>query len=192
MLSEHLKKHSRPDHDSIENSIDLLKLSTNINQYTNLIKAFYGYYFHLEDNLRKFNNDFSSIGINLSERSKLHLLEDDLKKLGLDDKGIKEIKLCTDYPEMKNFSQAMGILYVLEGSTLGGQMISRQLGKSKILIDGEERGKFFMAYGPRTYEMWTNFKKSLDTLPADSTQEVLIAAKSTFNTMESWLRDRLN
>lgn len=191
MLSEHLKKHSRPDHDSIENSIDLLKLANNLGDYTNLIKAFYGYYFSVENSLKHFESNFLAIGINLNERSKLPLLKKDLESLGVKPEEILKLPKCTLLPEINTFAQAMGVLYVLEGSTLGGQIISRQLAKSQILLNGQERASFFISYGPSTGLMWSNFKKSLDTMPEESTDDVLMAAKKTFSTMETWLRSQL-
>lgn len=191
MLSEHLKKHSRPDHDSIENSIDLLSFSKDLNKYTNLIEAFYGYYFNLENSLKNFELEFKEVGINLEERAKLALLDQDLKNLGLTSLQISQLPICNELPQLDTFPQAMGVLYVLEGSTLGGQIISKQLAKSQILIDGENRASFFISYGPSTMPMWLSFKKSLDTLSEDKTEEVLIAAKKTFSTMECWLRGQL-
>ena len=191
MLSDYLKKNSRKDHDSIENSIDLLKFSTDLNQYTNLIKAFYGYYISVEKSLLPFEKDFSKIGIDLIERSKINLLKDDLHKCGLRDEEITNLPVCTKIPKVTDLSEAMGVLYVLEGSTLGGQIITRTLSESSILKNDGERGKFFNAYGTRTREMWMSFKTSLDTLPEEDSERVLGTAKNTFNTMESWLAERL-
>ena len=57
-------------------------------------------------------------------------------------------------------SQALGCLYVLEGATLGGQIISRQL-EERLAIDAGHGGRFFASYGAAVGEMWQAFGEIL-------------------------------
>lgn len=192
MLSDYLKQHSRKDHDSIENSIDLVKCATNPLIYTKMIKAFYGYYFPMEKVFDHFKNEFNEMGVDVKARHKIKLLEDDLRHLGLSDEEIKVLESCTEIPAITNIAEAMGALYVLEGSTLGGQIIFRQLGKAGILVNGEDRGRFFKSYGNETALMWSAFKESLNKIPESHNDVVLDKAKETFNTLENWLTKKVS
>lgn len=187
MLSDYLKEHSRKDHDSIEGSIDLVKCAADPEKYLKVLKAFYGYYLPVEKIFDEYAADFMAMGINLEERHKLKLLTDDLQHLGLSEKEITLLKVCDQLPAMNNVNEAIGVLYVLEGSTMGGQIIFKTLGKAGILNNGDERGRFFKAYGPQTMEKWLEFKKSLNTVPQTENELVLKKAKETFNTLEKWL-----
>ena len=50
----------------------------------------------------------------------------------------------------------VGCLYVLEGSTLGGRVIFRQL-QSALQISDQAGGKFFAGHGEQTMRMWQSF-----------------------------------
>lgn len=187
MLSDYLKTNSRSDHDSIENSIDLVKCASESESYLKLIKAFYGYYKPIEIIFDSYQNEFQNLGIDVKARHKLNLLTDDLKHLGLSQNDISNLPTCHNLTEIKDLSEAIGALYVLEGSTMGGQIIFRQLSKSGIVTNGDEKGRFFKAYGADTMKMWNDFKNSLNKIPEADNDVVLSKAKETFNTLEAWL-----
>jgi heme oxygenase len=75
----------------------------------------------------------------------------------------------------------------MEGSTLGGQPISRHIEATLGLRDG--RGyRYFQAYGRTTAARWAEFKAYLeeraDTLDGDAAAD---AASETFLSLEAWL-----
>jgi heme oxygenase len=186
-VSEHLKIHTKAAHDSVENSIDLVSCSTNLAAYTQLIKSFYGYYFEAEKVFNLFQKEFLGMGIDLKSREKINLLKDDLLSLGFSEKEIVDFPVCHKFPDITNITEAMSALYVLEGSTLGGQIIFKQLSNSGILVNGDGRGKFFKSYGANTRSMWMDFKKSLDSLSHTEMPKILATAKETFKSLEVWL-----
>ena len=187
MLSDYLKLNSRTDHDSIESKVDLVKLASHPDQYIKLIKSFLGYYSSIENTFLKFEEEFSQLGINLKDRLKKNLLIADIKHFGVTEEDIKKLPIATDVPAMSNIHEAMGVLYVLEGSTMGGQIIFKQLIKSNIIGPDSAGGNFFKPYGAATMPMWLSFKDSLNKLSNDKNELVLKKARETFNTMEAWL-----
>lgn len=187
MLSDHLKDQCRLDHDSIENSLDLLKLVSHPDHYLRLLKSFYSYYLPVEQCLHSFEKDFSKLGIELNRRAKLDLLKADLKYLGLTEAEIGDIELCQSIPNINDIYQAMGTLYVLEGSTLGAQIIFKRLTTSNIIAHHGLGGSFFKPYEDQTFNMWQQFKHALNLLSGDQDLRVLTAAKETFKTMEHCL-----
>ena len=187
MLSEYLKTNSRKDHDSIESKVDLVKLAANSDHYLKLLKAFFGYYSNIEKTFLQFESGFASLGVNLKERLKINLLISDLKHFHVSDEEIQKLPLATNLPSMNNIHEAMGVLYVLEGSTMGGQIIAKQLVKSNVITNELNGGHFFKPYGASTMPMWLSFKDSLNKLSEDKNDDVLNKARETFNTMEEWL-----
>jgi heme oxygenase len=184
MLSNYLKLNSRKDHDSIESKVDLVKLATNQNHYNSLLKAMFGFYISIETALLVHHEEFKNLGIDLKERLKKDLLTEDLKHFNID---TEDLPRCEEIPSMRNIHEAMGVLYVLEGSTMGGQIIYKQLLKSNIISEGSSGGNFFKPYGLNTMPMWLSFKKSLDLLTDQQDDIVLNKARETFNKMEDWL-----
>lgn len=71
-------------------------------------------------------------------------------------------------------SSLMAYLYVKQGSTLGGQVISKKLRHSLGLIGGEDQ-HFFYGYGPHTGEEWKRFLSRLAEADADVEETVGIA-----------------
>ncbi len=62
---------------------------------------------------------------------------------------------------LRDFSAALGSLYVLEGSALGGQVIAREMYRQHGLDCGNGAA-YFNGWGARTGPMWTEFKAILE------------------------------
>ena len=187
MLSDYLKEQCRLDHDSIENSLNLLKLVSHPDHYLGLLKTFYSYYLPTEQRLYSLEKDFSKLGIDFNQRAKLNLLKADLNYLGLTEAEIGNIDLCQSIPNVNDIYQAMGMLYVLEGSTLGAQIIFKRLTKSNVISAHGLGGSFFKPYEAQTLNMWQQFKHALNLLSGDNDLRILTAAKETFKTLEHCL-----
>jgi len=131
--------------------------------------------------------DWSAVGIDFAARRKLPLLERDLDALGIprsqapDDEG-PSTQMDLDF--------AFGYMYVVEGATLGGQVISRHL--AKLGIGPDNGGLFFNGYGSRTGEMWKSFQVSAANycVTEDQVCQAVSGAKSAFlNFRRSLLRE---
>jgi heme oxygenase len=94
-------------------------------------------------------------------------------------------------PSITSLPKAFGVLYVLEGSTLGGKIISRML-QSKITLQlSPDSLLFFDAYGDKTFEMWARFKTVIDELLIDKgeIEAATATALDTFNKMKTWMKN---
>lgn len=119
--------------------------------------------------------------LQLDDRRKSHLIESDLALLNYNGVQLHENDelFSTHY---QTSAAALGGMYVLEGSTLGGQIISRHL--SKILgnsVDGKTT--YLTAYKGQTSSMWKNF---LQLLCSESDrhgleEELIDSALNTFS-----------
>lgn len=59
---------------------------------------------------------------------------------------------------LDNLAQALGSMYVLEGSALGGQVLAPQLARTLGVSDGAG-GNYFLGFGARTGAMWREFRE---------------------------------
>jgi heme oxygenase (biliverdin-IX-beta and delta-forming) len=118
-----------------------------------------------------------------SRRRRAHLFAEDLRALGAEP-GTAPLP---DLPAVEDTDQALGRLYVLEGSTLGGTVISRHLATLPTLGSGVRLGAF-SPYGPETGAMWHAFRRvTRDRVAAGGDAgRVVGAARATFGALAAW------
>ncbi|MGV8877827.1 MAG: biliverdin-producing heme oxygenase [Sphingobacteriaceae bacterium] len=183
-LSTQLKEETHANHLQVEKLlIGLLRSIDNTNAYIKLLQIFYGYFGALEDKINQ------HIGVaqlaDHSKRRKSESIIEDIKDLG----GLAPEKAKdSDLPEIANHLQALGALYVIEGSTLGGKLIAKMLSKQLDIKDSNGLS-FFSGYADKTDEMWEGFKHALNNEAQDSTAAALIihAADETFVKFKLWI-----
>lgn len=113
-------------------------------------------------------------------------LREDLLALGLNPAAIEALPRCTELPAIDTPEKALGVLYVFEGSTLGGQLISRHLENVVGLKDGVGY-RYFRSYGPEVGRRWKAFGALLlqhSNPRADP--EIVAAANDTFARLYAW------
>ncbi len=117
-------------------------------------------------------------------RGRAALIERDLQALGAPE-GAAPTSLL-DLGFLVTPSAAWGSLYVLEGSTLGGQVISKALRQAPWAPAGGLA--YFNPYGKRTGEMWAGFRSALEAAaPTLETGKVCEGARATFATLQRTL-----
>ena len=152
-LFARLKSDTERQHREIEGLIDPMKNFASLVAYKAHLLKSWTFYRSMEADLASL--DWSAVGIEYASRRKTQLLEHDLKVLGVPPNPAEHRKPML---ERTTLDFAIGCLYVLEGATLGGQIISRHLAKLGI---GPENGcLFFSGYGAKTGEMWKSFQVS--------------------------------
>lgn len=123
-------------------------------------------------------------------RWKTHWLRSDLRALGLNDEMIGNLPRMSpsECPRIVDLPTAIGCLYVLEGATLGGKLISRQI-ESTLGVTAADGGRFYHGYGPDNGQMWGRFRQLLANLDMDASQtsKVTTAAVETFDSLDRWL-----
>jgi len=187
---ERLRTETRPHHDAIETSLDLMSGTLTLAAYRHTLARFHGFYGPLEVGMQAAGG-WADRGFDVGARWKTSLLEADLRSLGVEDPAA--LPICADLPPHANVAAAFGCLYVLEGATLGGQIINRALEKS-LGITPDAGGSFFHGYGDRTGTMWRAFRAALTAFavaPCDQ-DEVVEAAKDTFSKLHRWVETGKN
>jgi heme oxygenase len=182
---ERLRQSTHLVHARLEGSLALVQPALTASRYLQILEAFYGYYAPLEPLvMRAVAQDGAALALEL--RTKVPLLEADLSTLGRTRAQIDELPRCEDLPCVAQRSQALGALYVMEGATLGGQIIGRYL-RDHLGIDAGSGARFFAGYGVETRARWLEFSRHLDGAADIDDALLLAAAVSTFERLECWL-----
>lgn len=175
-VSEYLKQNTASYHDAAEklfNSKKIFSKTFTLEDYKKIIHSNYLMLLHSEDKIFKKLDKYSE-KLQLSDRMKLPLIEKDLKSLLLK-KAVADSEL-----ELASQHEALGAMYVIEGSTLGGNVIAKQLSKT----DGFDgiTFNFFGCYHKNTGAMWKSFKETLDAeVHENNYDEVLSGAKKLYS-----------
>ena len=159
--------------------------------YMGLLLRFYGFYAPLETHLDG-RSEWDELQLDYAPRKRLAALTADLVALGWSEAAIQQIIACAPLPPLESAAQIGGLMYVLEGSTLGGTMISRRLRQSLGVhpeIGGG--GQFFYSHGPQVGRMWRDFTTALEAYSDGNgrvkDEEIVASAQATFACMEEWL-----
>ena len=188
-LLQTLKAETRPHHERAERAVRLMAPDLTLSGYRRHLEALYGLHAPLEALLAaRLEGRFPEL--RLSERWKLPLLEADLRTLGHDAASLERLPRLARPPHLPDMPEALGALYVLEGATLGGQLILRHLTRH---FEGLPAGSFvfFRAYGEAVGPMWKAFGEALVRACPDPAlaPRVVRGAQDTFETFEAWLRE---
>lgn len=188
-LLARLRAETAAHHRRIEDVVPLLREDLDLRRYRDYLGRLLGYVAPIEERLVAFRTAFSDARIDLAARRKAPLLELDLAALGLERPTITSLRRCNALPALGSIDSAWGCLYVLEGSTLGGQVIKRTLGpRLELTVDFGLR--FLAGYGEQTACSWRAFAEAIgrhERARCDP-DAVVRGAQGTFETMTEWLR----
>ncbi len=187
MIMAKLKEATRKQHEGVEGTVNMMDEMSTLDRYKLLLCRFYRYYRSAESVISGI--DLSETGFRFEERLKTPAIERDLEFLGVLDqaKDLPEWKLL---PEMKTAANVFGVLYVLEGATLGGQVISRHLNQT-LSLTPENGAAFFSGYGAQTGPMWKEFGAITADFAerANDDDSIIKSAIETFETINKCLSD---
>ena len=148
-------------HQRLESSLRLNAPNLTRSEYLQTLRCFFSTYSALESQLEKLAPMLQVVGIEWQERCKLPLLQRDLEALGQADLHGLSLTSRAELPRLETLPQAMGCLYVLEGATLGGKLISENL--RRVLGIGPKSGAaFFASYGGAVQIQWQRFCVALE------------------------------
>jgi heme oxygenase (biliverdin-IX-beta and delta-forming) len=179
-----LRARTAEAHRRLEHDLDLLREPLDRDRFLELLKRFHGFHAVWE---AKVGRMLGKDGAFLAPRQRAHRLTQDLQALGLSDREIAELPLCLAAARLvRTREAAIGSLYVLEGSTLGGQIISRHLASAPWLPP--EGIGYFDPYGPATGTMWRQFRGWAEMAASNENVPVIVAsAVATFDVLHEWL-----
>lgn len=188
-LHQWLRESTRADHLRLESVLNLLDPALSLDRYRRVLAAFHGFYAPLEAQLRRFRpTDAPALGFALARRAPL--LAADLA--ALDSAPVPRRR--AHLPEIRTIADFAGRLYVIEGASLGGQVLARTLAARWGL--GRDTGiAFFYGAGPReTGRRWRLVLSWLERVAQSSAErrDIEIAASATFRAFERWVVSRVD
>lgn len=189
-ILKRLRHETSERHAGLEQSLTVMDPRLSRADYRALLEGFFGYYAPLESRLGA-SPVWAELSFDFAARRKVPRLEQDLLALGRTAAELARSPRCTELPELDTIPQVLGCLYVIEGATLGGQVITRHLLAHHALTP-ETGGAFFAGYGAETGARWRSFGTMLTAAaerfgPAD---EIVASANRTFETLDRWLFPR--
>jgi heme oxygenase (biliverdin-IX-beta and delta-forming) len=123
----------------------------------------------------------------LHARSRRAFLQQDLRALGLQ---TPSERVCV--PELRSAAAAWGSVYVLEGSALGGQLITRRLAEAGLRPDCG--AAYFHGWGEATAGLWREFRGVLEQQLDEpgAIAQACDAACATFDSLSNLLESALH
>jgi heme oxygenase len=185
-LSDELRLRSAPLHEDAEVLLKLPGAIRDRQDYGAWLGRFYGLYEPLERRLADFP-EWEAFGIPVAAPSHSALLARDIMTLGADPGAIPRAAAAM-LPQLSSFGHALGALYVLEGATLGGRIILRDL-QVRIGDPVDRASRFFGGRGEAAGPMWRCFRTALDGFGREQPQcrdDVVLGAQRSFQAILGW------
>ncbi len=156
----------------------LMSPDVTVEDYKIYLEKMYGIIMPFEQDIQP---KLSHIVTDMANRQKHHLLSNDLEMLGSNTENIPQYHFS-----IANEAAALGSMYVLEGSTMGGMVIQKHVSKLDVPV------QYFTSYGSNTAMMWRTFIDTLTTyaVTQNKQEEIIDSAVATFKTMDNWLSGR--
>lgn len=167
-------------HARLEEALGLLRLPLARERFALLLERFHGFHAVWEPAIAPwFEPTF------LGPRCRTGLLEADLAVLGRPVASARPPPCAAAAALGQSAERALGSLYVMEGSTLGGQVISHGLAGTGWADDL----RYFNPYGRGTGGMWAALKAMmLRRSDALADPKIVAGAVATFDLLQDWLR----
>jgi heme oxygenase len=182
-LLERLKIETRPAHDRIEKAIDFERRITSRETYRDLLIRFYGFHSAWEAAAESMAPETAFF----QRRCKTGLLVKDLEALGMTTGEIIRLPRCHPLMPLPTPGAVLGSMYVIEGSTLGGAIIAREV-ERRLGMSANTGCAYFRSYGRETALMWKSFGATLLAASSAEADDLIVeTAKRTFNVMHDWL-----
>jgi heme oxygenase (biliverdin-IX-beta and delta-forming) len=140
-------------HDLAERTLDPLTQPAGLGEYAELLTVLWGFQAPAE---RLLGAAPLPAAVGWADRARVPLLSADLADLGVDSALLPQ---SGELPELAVPAAAWGMLYVLEGMTLGGRVIRRRVTDRL----GGAPVRYLAGHGERTRPMWRELGHLADT-----------------------------
>jgi len=155
-------------------SVSILKPDVTNAQYAHYLSLMHDVVKDAEQNIFPILN---TIIPDLEARNKSQYLEADLAFLDIKKQDYK--KPLSSKTENLSPAFALGIMYTVEGSSLGGRVLLKNI-QAALGHDAETGARYFSGYGGQTGSMWKAFLGCLTQYEADNNAAVDIIAGANF------------
>lgn len=153
-------------------------------EYKTILERYYGFFRPLEEKF-VLNANHATIP-SFDQRLRTQRLKSDLHALGASDAEIDALPVCDRLPALDNESELLGVLYVMEGSNLGGMLISKHL--KTLPFFSAESGTFFGDDPQAVSARWKSFIEHLESRSTSLDEAATLnSASETFQKLDQWM-----
>ena len=178
-----LRTGTADEHAAVEQTLDLLDADLTADRLATVLSQMHGFWLAAEAGLDAWAaaEPDAADGVRWADRRRAHLFAADLAALGAGPAAERP-----ELPAVPDTDAALGRLYVLEGSTLGGVFIDRHLAGLPQLAGTSLHA--FSPYGEQTGAMWHGFRSATRAHVAagGDAGRVVAAARRTFTALGTW------
>lgn len=174
---ERLKEITSQSHKNLESlpvSVSIVSPNVTKEEYIHYLNLMHDVVKDAEENIFP---QLEGIINGISERNKAHLLENDFTALGYTKEDSK--KPLTGVRHEFSNAFALGIMYVIEGSTLGGRFILKNINEA-LGYSAEHGAEYFAGYGNATGSHWKSFMNQMTQYEESTKNDTEIIAGANF------------
>ena len=180
-----LRAGTATEHADVERTLDLMSPALQRSRLIAVLDRLHGFWAAAEAGLDDWaeRHPADAAAVDWARRRRAGLFAADLHALDAPGGAGRPV-----LPVIRGTDEALGRLYVLEGSTLGGTFIDRHLAGLPQLAGVQLRA--FSPYGTETGAMWHAFRRAIRERVASGGEAVAVvtAARQTFGALAAWCR----
>jgi heme oxygenase len=199
-LMAQLKSETAEVHARTESHLRFLAADFTLAEYRETLLRFLGFYRPCEAALTHATAG-SSLEHFVRERLKTPAISHDLALLGCTDAEVAATPDTGNLPRLDTPASALGMMYVLEGATLGGAIVARHLRQhfGWSVVEGTNQAgaqveqtrplQFFTVYGDQLRDRWRAFAELTEQHASpENSPRICAVACQTFSRFEGWLQ----
>lgn len=182
---EELRAATAHCHRRLEKRMDVGQRFSSAAGYRQYLEVMFGFYAPFEQALSA--HPVRSVLTDFAARRKTAWLSDDLAALGVSADCLARLPRCAGIPVCQDEAAALGSLYVLEGATLGGQVLLPMV-EQRLRLTRARGASYLAGYGHDTRAMWQRFGSVVESWCDNSARRATAAAAAvaTFESLEAW------
>jgi len=186
MIANILRAETAEKHKELESLMfvnEIMNNSLSTEAYKKLLTINYIIHQKLENKLANMLDADLAEKLQMNDRLKLSSLEKDLQYWGIDNLTLPALNFELFVPE-KNVAEVLGALYVLEGATLGGNVIKKHILANPNFQGAEDGLNYYGVYGEELGSKWKTFVSILNESVLEADYEACVnSANETFDNL---------
>ncbi|MEG1678708.1 MAG: biliverdin-producing heme oxygenase [Stenotrophomonas sp.] len=184
--SQQLKAATHNTHDSLDKRVMAADIFASRDSFARFLRV--QYRFHRDIDALYAHQGLLALIPDLAERRRLPKIARDLQDLGSDIPAHSTPLVDTDI----SLPNALGWLYVAEGSNLGGTVLFK-LARDRLQLHADFGARHLAAHADGAARHWRSFTAALDAAPLAAEQEALVVegAREAFQSVRGYVEDEL-
>lgn len=185
--SQQLKAATHSTHDSLDKRVMAADIFANRDSFARFLRV--QYRFHRDIDALYSHPGLLALIPDLGERRRLAKIALDLQDLGSEVPASSTPAVAADIA----LPNALGWLYVAEGSNLGGTVLFK-LGRERLQLQADFGARHLAAHADGAARHWRSFTAALDAAPLVAAQEALVVegARAAFQTVRAYVEAELH